>query len=115
MWHASLLIAVLALFASFGDGQSPEFASTAHDCVSLTQTAETHVPHPATARSIEVTKTTLTRTIVRIKTTGDRAARTIGLGVPSLHWQPALERPTALLHIDHDRSGHSGRAPPTSA
>lgn len=112
MLRASLLIALLALVASLSYQHSSAFAATAHNCLSGSQTAEACTSHPSSAISIKAVKPTLARTIARSKTSGDRITGSDGLAIPPLQWQSSLERPTALLHIDRDRAGHAGRAPP---
>ena len=113
MWHGSLLIALLAVVASFADGRPPAFAATAYDCVSNSRTAEACTSHPPAAVSIDVVKPTLNRTVARAKMSGERIARSNGLLIAPLEWQSTLECKTADLHKDYDLSGHAGRAPPT--
>jgi hypothetical protein len=113
IWHASLLIALLAVTAAVGHPHSRLSGATACDCQSLSQAVDARASDTASATTIDVAKTTVTRIPSRSKTSGDRITGTNGLVIPPLLWRPALERPTALIHIDRDRSEHAGRAPPT--
>jgi hypothetical protein len=108
IWHASLLLALLAVAASFGHQHSRLTAAAAYDGQAVNAGASDLL----SAANIGVAKTAITRIPSRSKTSGDRITGAKGPLLPPLAWRYAVECATTVRHLDQGRSRHSGRAPP---
>jgi hypothetical protein len=112
--HATVATALLALAVALGYQHSPPFAGPACDCLSVSQAADARASDPAPTARVDVLRNAVKRTASRSKASGNHITETSGLLMPSASWQPRVEEPDDLRRVDHNASGHSGRAPPNS-
>jgi hypothetical protein len=112
--YTGVVIALLAFAASLGYQHSRGFVGSAYDSLSVSQAPDTGASDPASTVRIDVLTSAVKRIAARSKASCDHITETSGLLIPPASWQPRVEDPDDLRRADHNRSGHTGRAPPSS-